>query len=151
MDQNYVQYHKSVSGCHMSLWLPGGCKGGQGRTSLSGPVPPHSSKGDGSQGANCAHTSLDMGIRHIHADGDKTRTGQNISLQVAYLLPSSSVFPVYTKVHNVSTCILKCHTTFSLFNRLHQFSLSYDSVLTNMGSAFLPAKRFDEHLPTSYL
>lgn len=94
-----------------------------------------------------------VGIRHVHGDGDRTRTGQDIKPQVVYLLPSSSVFPVYTKVRDFSTCILKCHPTSRLLNRFHQFSLNDVSELPNIGSAFqfYQPKVLMKHLLTSYL
>lgn len=71
MHQNYVQYCKTVAGCHEGQWLPGSHER-QSRDSQPSLIPPQSSEKESSQGVSSIPGPI--GMSHVHEDGDRTRT-----------------------------------------------------------------------------
>lgn len=123
---NYTQYYKYTTSIFHWPWRPASCLG----AGILDRMEPHSQDLFQHSQQEGSHRHQAMGMVQ-----DKDRAGN--PPEGSLFLPSSSVFPVYIKVHCFPPCILKCQHASRLFNWIQQFSLNDDSVLPNIGSVLL--------------
>lgn len=133
MDQNYVQYYKSTSGCNEGQWLPGGCDGDRAGTHSQG-LSHHTPVRRREARRQTAHpqpwalgTSMGMGTRQ---EQGRTPTYR----WFICCLQVSSLFISKLTTFRPSFLNVNIYLVFSADFVI--LSLNDDSVLPNIGSVF---------------